>query len=411
MTMTMRKLALATSAPRALRGPVRAQGNPADILGQLNAAFGDFKTRHEGEIRNINAALDDMAIRNAALGINGGGSHRPEDPEYTTTFADYFRKGGHGSEDAVKQANAQGHRAQVQAAMSVGSASDGGYLAPTEWDRRINKAMTAKSPMRRLAQIQPTDVNAYSTIWNNAAWGSGWVGETAARPETTTATLSPLTFASGEIYAMPAATQRLLDDAGVNVEDWLAGEVEQEFNKQEGIAFISGNGVNKPFGLLTYVTGGAAAAQHPGGVLDVVNSGHATTIPNTDILIDFTYGLAAPYRQNASWLMNSLTASAISKMKDGQGNYIWRESLIVGQPSVLLGRPVEIDENMPNIGAGALAVAFGDFRAGYLINDRMGTRILRDPYSAKPFVLFYTTKRVGAGVQDPRAVRLLKISA
>ena len=143
----------------------------------------------------------------------------------------------------------------------------------------------------------------------------------------------------------------------------------------------------------------------------MVNSGHATTIPTTDVLVDFAYSLTAPYRSGATWLMNSTTAATIAKMKDGQGNYIWREGLIAGQPATLLGYPVEIDEGMPSIGAGALPIAFGNFARGYLINDRLGIRTTRDPYTNKPFVFFYTTKRVGAGVLDPNAIRLLKISA
>ena len=168
--------------------------------------------------------------------------------------------------------------------------------------------------------------------------------------------------------------------------------------------------MNKPYGLLAYAPGGVAAALHPAGALGVTNSGHATTIPNTDILITFAYALSSAYRQNATWLMNSTTAATIAKMKDGQGNYIWREGFMAGQPATLLGYPVEIDEGMPAIGADAFAVAFGDFRAGYLINDRFGTRILRDPFTNKPFVQFYATKRVGAGVLDPNAIRLLKIA-
>jgi HK97 family phage major capsid protein len=399
---------LPTDLPRALLcGPRAESSDVRAIVSQLNGAFEEFKARH-------NDALDEVNERLAGFYLNGtpaagDRSLAPVDPEYTAAFASYFRSGG--EESAIRAANAGGDRARIHASMSIGDPSSGGYLAPTEWDRRIHQAQTAKSPMRRLAQVQQTGVNAFTTLWNNAAWGSGWVGETAARPQTTSAGLEPITFDHGEIYAMPAATQRLIDDSDIKVEQWLADQVAEEFNRQEGIAFISGNGVNKPRGLLTYVTGGASAGVHPGGNLTVVVSGHASTIPNTDVLVDFTYGLPAPYRQNATWLMNSQTAATIAKFKDGQGNYIWRESFVIGQPATLLGRPVEIDESMPSIGAGNIPIAFGDFRAGYLINDRLGTRILRDPYSAKPFILYYCTRRVGAGLLDPNAIRLLKIAA
>lgn len=396
--------------PRALIGAVRAESDPAKILAQINAAVTDMRSNTDARIEAIEAALNSSLEAQAGRALGGvGGTVGPVDSEYTSAFASYFRTGR--DEEAVRLANNSGDRAKINAALTEGTDSQGGYLAPVEWDRQIRQKLTVISPMRRLAQVQTTSVGAFSTVWSDDSWGSGWVGETAARPSTTTAGLSTLTFASGEIYANVAATQRLLDDAQVNLEQWLADRVNVEFGRQEDIAFISGDGVNKPRGLLTYVTGGASAGIHPGGNITTVNSGNASTIPNTDVLVDFTYGLSAPYRQNASWLMNSSTAATIAKMKDGQGNYIWRESLLAGQPATLLGRPVEIDEGMPAIGAGALAVAFGDFRAAYLINDRTGIRVLRDPYTNKPFVHFYATKRVGGGLLDPNAVRLLKISA
>ena len=263
--------------------------------------------------------------------------------------------------------------------------------------------------MRRLARVVPTTVRAYSTLYAASGWGSGWVGETAARPETSTPTFDPLTFPHGEIYANPGITQNLLDDADFNLEAWLADEVAEEFGKQEGVAFIAGNGTNKPRGLLTYVEGGASDDHHPGGNLTVVLSGAAAALPGPDGLIDFVYGLSAPYRQNAKWLMNSMTAAAIAKFKDGDGNYLWRETYVAGQPATLLGYAVEIDENMPNVAADALPIAFGDFKRGYVINDRQSVRVLRDPYTNKPYVHFYTTKRVGGGVDDPKAIRLMKI--
>lgn len=404
--------ATSLSAPRALCGSMRAESrSPQELIRDINAGVTDMRTRVEGRIDQVEKSVDSAMTVLAAYRLNGGvggESFHPEDPDYSAKFQAFVRTGE--NESWLRAENGVGSRAEIRAAMSVGSNTDGGYLAPAEWDRRVRQAQVAVSPMRRLATVQPTARGAFTTLWNTNAWGSGWVGETAARPETSSTGLLPIPFDAGEIYANVAVTQRLLDDSLVNVETWLAEQVGTEFAKQEGVAFISGNGTNKPRGLLTYVTGGASAATHPGGVLDVVPSGHATTIPNSDVLMTFAYGLAAPYRQNATWLMNSSTAAALSLLKDGQGNYIWRESLIVGQPSTLLGRPVEIDEAMPSIGAGNLAIAFGDFKAGYLINDRMAINILRDPFTNKPFVMFYCTKRVGAGVLDPRAIRLLKIS-
>lgn len=407
----------ASTSPAALRGliAVQASGRTASMNDVLTAMEA-FKAKHDARYDAIEQSLDELGLEAAGRKLNGGpGSDLlPVDAEYSTAFASFTRRGATDAEAALQTANQIGERASIHAAMSEGDSSSGGYIAPVEWDRKIQKAQRALSPMRRLAQTVTSGRSAYSTLWSSDNWGSGWVGETAARPATTTATLSPLVIPAGEIYANPAVTQRLLDDSAVNLEDWLGTHLADEFSRQEAIAFISGDGVNKPMGLLQYVPGGAAEtgpSAHPGGVLAITPSGHATTVPNTDVLVDLKYGLGALYRQNATWLMNSQTAATIAKMKDTEGAYIWRESLLASEPSTLLGRPVEIDENMPNIGAGNLAVAFGDFNRGYLVNDRIGVRVQRDPYTNKPFVQFYTTKRVGGGLLDNRAIRLLKIAA
>jgi HK97 family phage major capsid protein len=399
-----------TTFPRALRGAVRAEGADQQVVRQIHAAVSDLggamRTRIEGveeTVQNLIASVNGMEGRNSPL--NSSGSIVQVDNEYTRLFASFVRRGV--GEAQITEMQGAGERAAIQAALSVGSDTNGGYLAPVEWDRQISKAQVATSPMRRLAKVVTTSVGAFSTLWESGNPGSGWVGETAARPETTTPTFSPITFTAGEIYANPAATQRILDDAAIDIGQWLVDVLRVEFNRQENIAFLSGDGVNKPAGLLTFVTGGANADAHPGGNLAVVEQAIAV-----DALIDFMYGLGAPYRQNATWLMSSLTAAALTRLKDADGNLIWRESLIVGQPATLLGRPVEIDEGMPGPEAGNLAIAFGDFNAGYLVNDRTSSlRLLRDPYTNKPFVHFYASKRVGGGVLDPNAVRLLRIPA
>lgn len=401
------------AAPRALIGAVRAEGGDAKaMLTQLNGAFDDFKKRNEDRLNAIEAAIDGNALQNTAALINGVG--QPIDRQYSETFASYFRKGSESEE--LKQANATGYRAVVHASMSVSTPGSGGYMAPTEWDRKVQEELLELSPMRRIAQVRSTTVGAFSTLWKNGGFISGWVGETAARPETGTPTFDPIEFAAGEIYANPAITQRLLDDADFDISGWLSSQIAQEFAAQEDVAFITGNGVNKPRGLLTYVTGGASDGAHPGGNLDVENSGAAAALgaddpASADRLVQFLYNLPAPYRRNSTFLMNSQTASVIARLKDGQSNYLWRDTFVAGQPATLLGRPVEIDETMPDIAAGATPIALGDFKRGYVINDRMGVRVLRDPYTNKPFVMFYTTKRVGGGVLDPNAIRLLKIAA
>lgn len=405
------------ATPRALTNAVQASGQragdtPQELFSQLNATLGQLGDKHTREIGDVREHVENLSASVSAVQeqINGGGGFAntspsiiPADRDYTDTFASFVRKGD--GEQRLTELNGAGERATIQAALSVGTDSQGGFLAPVEWDRKVAQQQVATSPMRRLARVQTTSVGAFTTVWNGNEWGSGWVGETAARPQTTTPGLAQVTFAAGEIYANPAATQRILDDGAIDIANWLVESLRVEFNRQEAIAFLSGDGVNKPAGLLTYITGGANETTHPGGPLTVVDAAL-----DVDALITYMYGLAAPYRNNATWLMSSLTAAALTRLKDTDGNLIWRESLIVGQPATLLGRPVEIDEGMPGPEAGNICVAFGDFRAGYLINDRYNSlRLLRDPFTNKPFVHFYSTKRVGGGVLDPFAIRLLRI--
>ncbi len=397
-----------------LRGIIAVHASPrqtdlAEMIAGLNQDWETFKASQRSVDTENRKLIDDINVKLAALGMNGiGGGATPPDPRYTATFASWVRNGQ--NDDDLRSAQREGVRSAIHASMSVGTPSSGGYLAPVEWDRRINAELEPLSPLRRLATVQVTTVAGFTTLWTDRAWGSGWVGETATRPQTSTPTFDPLEFSAGEIYANPAITQRLLDDADFGLETWIASEIAAEFARQESPAFIAGNGVNKPRGFLTYVDGGASDGHHPGGNLVVVPSGSTSDIGTPDSLIDFVYGLPSPYRRNAVWLMNSMTAARFAKLKDAEDRYLWQQSYVAGQPSTLLGYPVEIDEGMPDVATEALAVAFGDFNRGYIINDRMGVRMLRDPYTNKPYVHFYSTKRVGGGVWDPKAIRLLKIA-
>jgi HK97 family phage major capsid protein len=214
-----------------------------------------------------------------------------------------------------------------------------------------------------------------------------------------------------ELYAMPAATTSLLDDSAVDIDSWLAAEVEAVFAEQEGAAFVNGDGVNKPRGFLNYPT--VAESAWSWGNLGYIATGVAGALPSTnpaDVLIDTVYALRAGYRQNAAWVMNRKTQAAVRKLKDGQGNYLWQPPVTAGGDASLMGFKLVEAEDMPDIAANAAPIAFGNFNRGYLVVDRLGVRILRDPYSAKPYVLFYTTKRVGGGVQDFNAIKLLKVA-
>lgn len=296
--------------------------------------------------------------------------------------------------------------------LSEGAATAGGYVAPPELERLILRRLSATSPMREICQVRTIGAGTFRKPVSPTGLAAAWVAETAARPETTAPTLDVIDFPAGELYASPAATQALLDDAYVSIDEWLAEEVQDAFAAQETTAFVTGDGVNKPKGLLAYTA--APDASYTWGQVGYLATGVAGAWPAsnpTDKLIDLIYAAKTQYRQNGRFVMNRRTVSAVRKFKDAQGNYIWNAALQPGQSASLLGFPVTEIEAMPDVAANALAVAFGDFEKGYLIVDRAGVRVLRDPYSAKPHVLFYTTKRVGGGVQNFDAIKLLKFAA
>jgi HK97 family phage major capsid protein len=295
--------------------------------------------------------------------------------------------------------------------LSVGVAADGGHVAPPEVQATIDRRIFASSPMRRLASIRTTSATIFRKPIAISAPAVGWVAETGTRTETATPSLDLLSFPMGEVYAMAAATQTLLDDALLDMDQWLAGEIAESFSSAESIAFISGDGVNKPKGLLNYTAAPDATATW--GQLGYLASGVAGAFPATnpvDKLVDLTYAPKTPYRANASFLMNRRTVGLVRKFKDTTGQYIWQPSLVAGQPATLLGFPVVECEDMPDVSASGHAIAFGDFEKGYLIVDRADVRVLRDPYTAKPFVMFYVTKRLGGGIQNFDAIKLLRFT-
>ena len=360
--------------------------------GQADALQALKVDRINADIATLQAAVDDANTKIASAQMNGVAQGGLKDREYSAAFTSHMKRG------------------EVQAALNKGVAGEGGYLTPTEWDRSITDKLVQVSPLRSLATVQTISTNAFSKLFNQKGTTSGWVGEAAARPETVTPTFGTLTYTTGELYANPAATQQMLDDAEVNLEAWLAGEVQQEFAYQEGVAFLSGNGTNKPNGLLTYITGGANAATHPYGAITTVNSGAAAAL-TTDGILSLVYALPSEYTGNARFIMNRATQAAVRKLKDGQGNYIWQPSYVAGEPSSVNGFPVTEVAGMPDIAAAAKPIMFGDFRAGYLVLDRAGVRVLRDAYTNKPYIQFYTTKRTGGGLLNPQVLRALNVAA
>lgn len=320
--------------------------------------------------------------------------------EHSKAFAAYVRHG-----------EAAGLKRLEEKALSVGSGADGGYLVPEETEREIGRRLAQVSPLRAIAGHRQVSGNVYRKPFLITGAATGWVGETAARPQTNSPTLAELAFPTMELYAMPAATQTLLDDSAVNIDEWIAAEVDAAFAEQEGTAFVSGDGTNKPKGFLAYDK--VAETSWEWAKLGFVQTGLDGAFPATDPadpLLDLVYALKAGYRQNGTFVMNRRTQAEIRKLKDEGGQYLWQPPASAGAPATLMGFPLVEAEDMPDIAEDSYAVAFGDFRRGYLVVDRMGVRVLRDPYSAKPYVLFYVTKRVGGGVADFDAIKLLKFA-
>ena len=321
--------------------------------------------------------------------------------EHKGAFETYIRSG---QTEALMRLEAK--------AMNGATGPDGGYLVPTDIEQGILSRIAGLSPIRAIASVQalagPTLRKAVSANGATRGWTADAAPSTVADPNF----LSNLDFPTAELYCQPAATQTMLDDAAVDIESWIGSEVERAFAVAESAAFVNGNGVNKPMGFLSYPT--VANSAWTWGSLGFVATGAAGAFPASnpsDVLVDLAHSLKSQYRQNATFVMNRKTQSVIRKYKDSAGNYLWQPPSIAGAKSTLMNFQVVESEDMPDVAANSLSIAFGDFQRGYLVVDRLGIRALRDPYSAKPYVLFYTTKRVGGGVQDFDAIKLLKFAA
>ena len=299
-------------------------------------------------------------------------------------------------------------------AVTITPPAKGGLGVPLEIDATIDRVLSAASPIRSIAQVVDVGSANYRRLITTTGVVSGWVSETQGRPETDTPDFAEIAPPMGELYANPAASQAMLDDAGFNVETWLGEEIGREFARAEGVAFVSGDGVNKPRGFLSAPTAATGDATRAFGTLQFVTSGAAGNFAATnpqDRLIDLVHALASPYRQGAVWVMNSATLARIRKFKTSDGAFIWQPGLGPDQPQTLLGYRVVEADAMPDVGADSLAIAFGNFEAGYLIAQRRETMVLKDPYSNKPYVHFYATRRVGGAVLDSRAIKLMRFSA
>lgn len=391
-----------------------AAGYSGDDLGAMQTMFEDYKRANDArldeiekrgtadpllaeKLARIDAALDtekaraDRAVLDRARpALETRGGTAPD--EQSAAFAAYVKRG-------------------ETKALSASIQADSGYLAPDEVETEIGRLLTGLSPIRAIAGIRQISSATYKRPFASSGPATGWVGAGTVT-DTDAPTLSELSFPAMELYAQPAATQAFLDDAVVDVGRWLAEEVNAAFAEQETAAFIDGNGTTQPAGFLGETQ--IAEASWEWGKLGTIATGVSGAFPDedeSDVLIDLVYALKSGYRQNASWVMNRRTQAAIRKLKDADGNYLWQPALTPNGSASFMGFRLVEAEDMPDIGAGETPIAFGDFRRGYLIVDRKGINVLRDPFSQKPYVLFYTTKRVGGGVADYNAIKLLKFAA
>ncbi|MBK6802744.1 MAG: phage major capsid protein [Novosphingobium sp.] len=345
------------------------------------------------DVDEVKSRLDRVS-RAAARPAIGGGA--PASPELKGFVDGYLRRG---------------REAELKS-ISGAVAADGGFAVPREIDALIAQQLKTISPIRAIAQVVQTGSAGYRKLVTAGGSASGWVSEVAARPETTTPKFNEIAPPMGELYANPAATQAMLDDADFDIEAWLASEIAMEFARAEGAAFVGGTGTNQPRGFLAAPTAATSDATRPFGTLQFLASGNASAFDASPELklIDLVHALKSGHRQGAVFVMNSKTLATVRKFKAADGTFLWQPGILDGQPARLLGYPVIEAEDMPDVAAGTFPIAFGNFKAGYLIAERKATTILRDPFTNKPFVNFYATKRVGGQVLDSDAIKLLKIS-
>jgi HK97 family phage major capsid protein len=329
-------------------------------------------------------------------------AHAELDVPHKKAFGAYLRSG---DDDGLRGLVLEGK------AMSSAVAADGGYLVDPQTADTIRSMLVATSSLRSIANVVQVEATSFDVLVDRSEVGSGWATEVAATTETATPTIERISIKLSELSAMPKASQRLLDDSAFDVEGWLANKIATRFVRAEAAAFINGDGIDKPKGILLPTK--VANASWVWGQLGYIPTGAAADFATTntvDCIVTLIYSLMADYRSNASFVMNSKTAGAVRKMKDVDGRFMWSDGLAAAEPARLMGYPVLICEDMPDVAANAYPIAFGDFKSAYTIAERPDLRILRDPFSAKPNVLFYASKRVGGDITDYAAIKLLKVA-
>jgi HK97 family phage major capsid protein len=371
------------------------------LEGFLNAVKG-FQAEVKQELQHQKERLTMLDRKQMTFGRPALATSAAVEVPHKKAFAAYLRSG---DDDGLRGLVLDGK------AMSTAVAADGGYLVDPQTADTIRSMLTSTSSLRALANVVQVEATSFDVLIDRSEVGSGWATETGAQAETGTPTIERISIKLHELSAMPKASQRLLDDSAFDVEGWLAGKIATRFIRAEAAAFINGDGVDKPKGIL--LPAKVANASWAWGSLGYIPTGAAADFATTnasDCIVNLVYALGADYRANGAFIMNSKTAGAVRKMKDADGRFMWGDSLQAGEPARLMGYPVLICEDMPDVGANTYPIAFGDFTAGYTVAERPDLRILRDPFSAKPNVLFYANKRVGGDITDYAAIKLLKVA-
>lgn len=328
----------------------------------------------------------------SAAAVDDGAPHKK-------AFDAYLRSG---DDEAMRGLELEGK------ALSTAVAADGGYLVDPETSATVQGVLRSGASIRAISNVVSVQSTSYDVLIDHTDMGSGWSSETGTQTETDSPQIDRIVIPLHELSAMPKASQRLLDDTAFDLDGWLAAKIAEKFARAEAAAFVNGNGVDKPKGFLTHPL--VANDSWAWNEIGYIASGADGAFDGADQLIDLVYSLGAEYRANATFVMNSKTAGTVRKLKDADGRFLWSDGLAAEQPARLLGYPVVIAEDMPDIATDNAAIAFGDFRAGYTVAERPDLRVLRDPFSAKPHVLFYATKRVGGHVSDFAAIKVLKFS-
>ena len=395
--MTETKSRAGEGLPRALPG--------ADVTAAMAGFLKEFNTFQAQVKTALQQQEERMTMLNAKTMTYGRpalSAQADTDVPHKKAFGAYLRTG---DDDGLRGLVLEGK------AMSTAVNADGGYLVDPQTADTIRSMLVSTSSLRSIANVVQIDATSFDVLIDRSEVGSGWATEAAATTESATPTIERISIKLHELSAMPKASQRLLDDSAFDVEGWLSGKIAHRFIRAEASAFINGTGVDQPKGIL--LPAKVANASWVWGQLGYVPTTAAADFATTnasDCIVNLVYALASDYRANGTFVMNSKTAGAVRKMKDADGRFMWGDSLQAGEPARLMGYPVLIAEDMPDVAANAHPIAFGDFASAYTIAERPDLRILRDPFSAKPNVLFYASKRVGGDITDYAAIKLLKVA-